>query len=69
MINDKVNDSTCQIDLDNDNKELVYLGDETSSPIYKTKEINQEDLLRKLLISRLTEEEKELIELFGGKIC
>ena len=69
LINDKVNDSTCQIDLDNDNKELVYLGDETTSPVYKTKEINQEDLLRKLLISRLTEEEKELIELFGGKIC
>ena len=29
----------------------------------------QEELLRKILINRLTEEEKMLIELFGGKIC
>lgn len=29
----------------------------------------RDDILRKLLINRLTEEEKMLIELFGGKIC
>ena len=30
---------------------------------------SKNDILRKLLINRLTEEEKMLIELFGGKIC
>lgn len=27
------------------------------------------DILRRILVSRLTEEEKELIKIFGGKIC
>lgn len=31
--------------------------------------INNDEILRKILINRLTEEEKELIRLFGGKIC
>ena len=30
---------------------------------------SNDDILRKILINRLTDEEKELIRLFGGKIC
>ena len=41
---------------------------ELQQEIYKSTNTNDE-ILRKLLINRLTEEEKMLIELFGGKIC
>ena len=40
---------------------------ELQQEIYKS--INTNEVLRKILINRLTEEEKTLIELFGGKIC
>ena len=50
--------------LDNSTNELV---DNTSHQIELDTDNNE--ILRKILINRLTEEEKELIRLFGGKIC
>ena len=41
---------------------------ELQQEIYKSAKTNDE-ILRKILINRLTEEEKELIRIFGGKIC
>lgn len=38
-------------------------------PVVDTDENANDIVLRKLLINRLTEEEKELIRIFGGKIC
>ena len=54
---------------------LLKLREEQQPIFMSTKEepkieiINNDDIMRKILVSRLTEEEKALIELFGGKIC
>ena len=55
-------DSTSQTRLEN--KKIEFTPIEEPTPIK-----SQDDILRKILINRLTDEEKELIRLFGGQIC
>lgn len=75
---DIIDDSTCQIELEEQNEEnnktpmkMIYCGDESTAPIYAPdiEKIEEQQILRRILINRLTDEEKELIRLFGGKIC
>jgi len=50
------------------NNEPVFISQKEEPKIEIINNDNDE-ILRKILINRLTEEEKELIRLFGGKIC
>jgi len=60
---DIIDNSTHQIELDN--RPVVMMNNtEPSIEI-----IDNNEILRKILINRLTDEEKELIRLFGGKLC
>lgn len=60
---DIIDNSTHQIELDN--MPVVMMGNtEPSIEI-----IDNSEILRKILINRLTDEEKELIRIFGGKLC
>lgn len=56
----------CEEDIeekDEENEEELY-----QAPTIQLVNTN-DDILRKILINRLTEEEKELIRIFGGKLC